>query len=79
MNRCDRMYDDAETITAYEEGVAEGLRQAFRLAKSVVIRYRSKGNFPSVQAELIDALDKHYKSQLETVAEMLSDGYEDVE
>jgi len=73
------MYDDAETITAYEEGVAEGLRQAFGIAKSVVICYRSNGNFPSVQANIIDALDRYYKSQLETVAEMLSDGYEDVE
>jgi len=68
------MYDDAETITAYEEGVAEGLRQAFRLARSVVIRYRR-----NTVAELIDALDRYYKSQLETVEEMLSDGYEDVE
>jgi len=68
------MYDDAETITAYEEGVAEGLRQAFRLARSVVIRYRR-----NTVAELIDALDKLYESQLELIAEMQSDGYEDVE
>ncbi len=63
-------YDDHDTIIAYEEGVAEGLRQAFQRAKSVVIRYRH-----NTKAELIDALDALYKSQLELVAEMNDDGY----
>jgi hypothetical protein len=67
------VYDDPETITAYEEGVAEGLRQAFQLAKRLVIRYRGNAD-----AELMGPLHKLYKSQLEFVAEKIA-YYEDVE
>ncbi len=57
-------YNNRETIIAYEEGLAEGLRQTLRLAELEISDFN-----------WVEYLDSMYKAQLKNIAEVDHDGY----